>query len=580
MVPLLQVNELSKKYSGQTIFTGLSFSVFQKQKIGIIGRNGAGKSTTFRIILNQEEADGGNVIISSEARIGYIEQGDTFQKNETGLAYLMRYSSKEEWQCRKVASRFKFMAEQLAKPANELSGGWQMRLKLSGMLLLEPNLFLLDEPTNYLDLGTILLLEDFLKSYKGGFLIISHDREFLKNTCEETMEITSHRCLAFPQPLEAYLAYKEQRAASEHKINAKLNREEKHMQAFVDRFRYKSSKATQAQALIKKIDKLQIHKISIEHNASTVKINIPEIEKKKNRVLAIREMAIGYAHKILASGFDFDVKSGEKIIIVGDNGQGKSTFLKTLAGEIPPVSGKLVWFTGLKIAYYAQLPDNKLNPDEQIGDYLRRTADSNLKTEKVLQMAGDFLFSGEDLKKTIGVLSGGEKSRLILAGLLLGKPDVLLLDEPTNHLDFETVEALGIALANFNGTIIFTSHDRTFANMITDNVIEINNGQVRKHYHDYEDYVSKLEKRLVATSQENDKVEEKPTISDYEQNKELKKKIKSLENKLEKLENKQNEIHQYFLDNPLNYDLKKANELKLTEEEIRRTEEEWLEITN
>jgi len=454
-----------------------------------------------------------------------------------------------------------------------------MRLKLSAMLLLEPNLFLLDEPTNYLDLGTILLLEDFLKSYKGGFLIISHDREFLKNTCLETMEITPHRCLSFPQPLEAYLAYKEQRAASEHKINEKLNREEKHMQAFVDRFRYKSSKATQAQALIKKIDKLQVHKISIEHNASTVRINIPEIEKKKNRVLAIDNLEIGYANKVLATGFDFDVKSGEKIIVVGDNGQGKSTFLKTLAGEIPPVNGRFSWFTGLKIAYYAQLADNVLNFDEQIGDYLRRVADSNLKTEKVLQMAGDFLFSGDDLKKTIGVLSGGEKSRLILAGLLLGKPDVLILDEPTNHLDFETVEALGLALSEFNGTIIFTSHDRTFANMVASEIIEISDGKVRRHYHDYEDYVAKLEKRLIVSEVSDVKTEIKKTISDYEKNKETKKQIKSLENKLEKLEKQKEAIHKYFLDNPLNYDLKKKEELIYVEDEIKKAEEEWLKLT-
>ncbi len=579
MVPLLQVNELSKKYSGQAIFSGLSFSVFQKQKIGIIGRNGAGKSTMFRIVLGKEESDNGNVIISSEARIGYIEQENTFKDNETGLAYLIRYSKKEEWQCRKVASRFKFIAEQLEKKITELSGGWQMRLKLSAMLLLEPNLFLLDEPTNYLDLGTILLLEDFLKSYKGGFLIISHDREFLKNTCLETMEITPHRCLSFPQPLEAYLAYKEQRAASEHKINEKLNREEKHMQAFVDRFRYKSSKATQAQALIKKIDKLQVHKISIEHNASTVRINIPEIEKKKNRVLAIDNLEIGYANKVLATGFDFDVKSGEKIIVVGDNGQGKSTFLKTLAGEIPPVNGRFSWFTGLKIAYYAQLADNVLNFDEQIGDYLRRVADSNLKTEKVLQMAGDFLFSGDDLKKTIGVLSGGEKSRLILAGLLLGKPDVLILDEPTNHLDFETVEALGLALSEFNGTIIFTSHDRTFANMVASEIIEISDGKVRRHYHDYEDYVAKLEKRLIVSEVSDVKTEIKKTISDYEKNKETKKQIKSLENKLEKLEKQKEAIHKYFLDNPLNYDLKKKEELIYVEDEIKKAEEEWLKLT-
>lgn len=579
MVPFLQVNNLSKKYSGQTIFSGLSFSVFQKQKIGIIGRNGAGKSTMFRIILGQEECDSGNIIISSEARIGYIEQENYFLPEENGLAYLMRMSSREEWQCRKVASRFKFIAEQLEKPISELSGGWQMRLKLSAMLLLEPNLFLLDEPTNYLDLGTILLLEEFLKTYKGGFLIISHDREFLKNTCLETMEITPHRCLAFPRPLEAYLAYKEQRSASEHKINEKLVREQKHMQDFVDRFRYKSSKAAQAQAFIKKIDKLQTHKISIEHNSSNVRINIPPIEKKKNRVLAIREMAIGYDDVVLASGFDFDVKSGEKIIVVGDNGQGKSTFLKTLAGELMPVSGKYSWFADLKIAYYAQLSAHDLNPDEQLGDYLRRLADVNLKTEKVLQMAGDFLFSGDDLKKTVGVLSGGEKSRLILAGLLLGKPDVLILDEPTNHLDFETVEALGAALAEFNGTIIFTSHDRTFANMLASEIIEITEGRVRRHYHDYEDYVSQLEKRLIESSEDLNISEVTKVNSDYDLKKENRKRIKSLENRLSKLTEQRSAIHQYFLDNIVNYDSAKKEELSNIETEIKSLEEEWLELS-
>lgn len=578
MVPLLQVNNLSKEYGGKNIFSGLSFSIFEKQKIGIIGRNGAGKSTMFRIVLNQEEADDGNVIISSDAHIGYIEQENKFKEGETGLEYLMRNSNKEEWQCRKVASRFRFDADKLEKSVKDLSGGWQMRLKLSAMLLLEPNLFLLDEPTNYLDLGTILLLEDFLKSYNGGFLIISHDREFLKKTCLETMEITPHRCLHFPQPLEAYLAYKEQRAASEQKANIKIAREQKHMQDFVDRFRYKSSKAAQAQAFIKKIDKLEEHKISIEHNAGSVRISIPQIEKKKNNVLVADELAIGYNHTPLASGFDFNIKSGEKIIIVGDNGQGKSTFLKTIAGEIPAVAGKFSWFPGLKKAYYAQLPANDLDPNEQIGDYLRRLADSSIKTEKVLQMAGDFLFSGDDLKKPIGVLSGGEKSRLILAGLLLGKPDVFILDEPTNHLDFETVEALGQALSEFNGTIIFTSHDRTFANMVATGIVEINEGQVKRHHHGYEDYVAKLEKRLELNSSPEDITEPEKTISDYEIKKEIKRKIKSLENKLEKLSAKKEEIYKYFLDNPLDYNISKKEELAEIEKQIKEAEEEWLEL--
>lgn len=581
MAPLLQVTNLSKSYSGQTIFSGLSFSVFSKQKIGIIGRNGAGKSTLFKIILGQEEADGGQIIISPEARLGYLEQGGNFQENETGLDYLKRGSGKEDWQCLKMASRFKFTKEALNKKTSELSGGWQMRLKLSAMLLLEPNLFLLDEPTNYLDLGTILLLENFLKSYSGGFLIISHDREFLKNVADATMEITPHRCLLFPQPLEAYLAYKEERAKTEHKINAKLEREQKHLQAFVDRFRYKASKAGQAQAFIKKINKLQTHKISIEHNAGSVTINIPETERKKRRDLAIKNLTIGYEEVPLISDLEIDVKSGEKIIVVGDNGQGKSTLLKTLAGQIPPLAGRYTWFKDLKIGYYDQLSTTKLQANENLGDYLRRVSNQEIKTEKVLQMAGDFLFTPDDLKKPIGVLSGGEKSRLIIAGLLLAKPDVLILDEPTNHLDFETVEALGNALAQFNGTIIFTSHDRTFANMVATEIIELSKGKIKRDYHDYEDYVSRLEKRLASHQETNSLVSSSPKKKvnvDYEKVKEIKKRLKGLENKLTKLEAERKLLYQYFLENTTNYDHRKKTELTLIEKEIKKTETEWFSL--
>jgi ATP-binding cassette subfamily F protein 3 len=577
--PLLQVKDLSKEYGGKIIFSGLSFSVFNKQKIGVIGRNGAGKSTMFRIVLGQEEADSGKIVESSEARIAHLKQENDFLDKETGLEYLIRTSHKEEWQCLKIASRFRFDSDQLAKPISKLSGGWQMRLKLSAMLLLEPNLFLLDEPTNYLDLGTILLLEDFLKSYNGGFLIISHDRQFLKETCQQTMEITSSKCLDFPGPLEAYLAYKEQRAAGMIKTNIKIDREQKHLQEFVDRFRYKSSKAAQAQAFIKKIDKLSAHKISIEHNSGSVRINIPQAEKRKNNALVIDELTIGYHKKPLVSGFDLAIKNGEKIIITGDNGQGKSTFLKTIAGELPVIDGRFSWFADLKKAYYAQLSAEALNGSESVGDYLRRVADANLKTEKVLQMAGDFLFSGDDLKKPISVLSGGEKSRLVLAGLLLGKPDVLILDEPTNHLDFETVEALGSALADWNGTIIFTSHDRTFANMVATGIIEVNEGKAKRYYHGYEDYVNQLEKRL-AIGQKEEITETIKPVSSYAKQKENQKLVRSLENKLNKLGVEHSAIYQYFLDNPHDYSNEKKDHLKQLEKNIQELEEEWLKLSN
>ena len=576
MSPLLQVNNLEKEYGGKTIFSGLSFSIFAKQKIGVIGRNGAGKSTLFKIILGQETADKGEIILGSDTTIGSIEQENNFLSGELALDYLKRKSKKEDWQCQKVASHFKFTDEQLKKPVTKLSGGWQMRLKLSAMLLLEPNLFLLDEPTNYLDLGTILLLEDFLKNYRGAFLIISHDREFLKNTCRETIEITPHRCISFPQGIEAYLAFKEQREASDQNLNKKIDREQKHLQEFVDRFRYKASKAKQAQAFIKKIDRMEVHKISIEHNSSTVRITMPEVERLKKTILNVDNLSIGYDGLPLVSDLDFIVKGGEKLIIVGDNGQGKTTLLRTLSDDLAPVSGGFTWFPDLKKGYYAQQSINSLDINEQVGEYLRRLASSDLKTEKVLQMAGDFLFKDEDLKKAIGVLSGGEKSRLVLAGLLLSKPDILILDEPSNHLDFETVENLGLALADYNGVLLFTSHDRTFANIVATGILEVSNGRSKRYYHGYEDYISQLEKRLKLNSlfKEYEPVDKPKPV--YLEQKEKQKKIKSLENKLEKLEKQKDDIFKHFNENPINYKPEKINELAEVKRLIDEAEAQWL----
>lgn len=578
MSPLLQVNNLAKEYGGKTIFSGLSFSIFAKQKIGVIGRNGAGKSTLFRIILGKEQADKGDIIIGSNAIIGSIEQENNFIAGELAIDYLKRQSHKEEWQCQKIASHFRFDTEQLNRPVTELSGGWQMRLKLSAMLLLEPNLFLLDEPTNYLDLGTILLLEDFLKNYRGAFLIISHDREFLKNTCSETIEITSHRCISFPQGIEAYLAFKEQREVSDQNLNKKIDREQKHLQNFVDRFRYKTSKAKQAQAFIKKIDRMEVHKISIEHNSSTVRVTMPEVERLKKTILNVDDLSIGYNSKPLVSNLDFIVKGGEKLIIVGDNGQGKTTLLRTIADDLPLISGNYTWFTGLKKGYYAQQSTTNLNPNEQVGEYLRRLASGDLKTEKVLQMAGDFLFKDEDLKKDVGVLSGGEKSRLVLAGLLLSKPDILILDEPSNHLDFETVENLGLALASYNGVLLFTSHDRTFANIVATGIIEVSGGKSKRYYHGYEDYVSQLEKKLKLNSQLKEFVPPEKPKPIYLEQKERQKKIKNLENKLDKLQKQKTEIFQHFNDNPINYNPDKITELDSVKKEIDETEAAWLKM--
>lgn len=578
---LLQVSNLSKEYSGQKIFSDLSFTVSSKQKIGVIGKNGAGKSTLFKILSGNEMSDSGEIIIHEETNIGYLKQTEDWQADESALAYLQRQSSKPEWRIRQLASKFELKEDKLKQTAQSLSGGWRMRLKLSGMLLKEPNIFLLDEPSNYLDLNTILLLENYLRAYRGSFLIISHDREFLKKTCKETIEISKTGCYHYPGNIEAYLAFKERKLETMIKANDSLERQQEHWQEFVNRFRSKSSKAKQAQAMIRKINKLEEKRITIEHRAGLTRINIPPVTKRTNFALRINNLDIGYGKNTIVSDIDFDCLSGEKLAILGLNGQGKTTFLKTIAGQLSPLNGSFRLATNSRLAYHGQEEMEAMDGQEQAGDFLRRLASSDLKTEAVLKMAGDFLFRDEELKKSISVLSGGERSRLLLAGLLLSKPDLLLLDEPSCHLDFETTEALALALKKFNGTVIFASHDRTFSSLVATGIVEIKNGRAKRSHTDYNDYIIQLEKELWQQAEENseptgnNKEEERQR---YLENKARQKKIISLERDLEKMQAYKQELLAYFLEHYNEYNPQKTQELEEISRGIKDKEERWLEL--
>lgn len=578
---LLQTSNLSKEYSGQKIFTSLSFAVSEKQKIGVIGRNGAGKSTLFKIISGEEKADSGDIIIHADANIGYLRQNEDWLPQESALSYLQRLSGRPEWRARQLASKFELSADKLNQPAASLSGGWRMRLRLSAMLLKDPNLFLLDEPSNYLDLNTILLLENYLRAYRGSFLIISHDREFLKRTCQETLEISKNGCYHYPGNIESYLAFKEQKLNTLIKANESLERQQEHWQEFIDRFRSKASKAKQAQALIRKIGKLEEKRITIEHQAGITRINIPPVTKRNNLALKINNLEIGYGNQVVVTDIDFDCRSGEKLAVLGLNGQGKTTLIKTLTGRLPVLGGSFRFATNSRLAYHGQEEMEQMNGQEQAGDFLRRLAATDLKTEAVLKMAGDFLFKDDELKKPVNVLSGGERSRLLLAGLLLSKPDILILDEPTCHLDFETTEALALALQKFAGTIIFASHDRTFSSLIATGIVEINNGRAKRLHEDYNDYVTRLEKSLRYINEmetklpANDKVSERQR---YQNNKIRQKKIQSLEKELEKLQGYKQELLTYFLEHYHDYRPEKAQELEEIKRLIADKEERWLEL--
>ena len=536
MKVLLSLSQIRKRYGAQIVLDDATVAFGEGQKIGIIGRNGAGKSTLCKIITGHEEPDGGEVVKSPSLRLSYLEQHDPYKPEETVLGFLMRYTGKEEWQCGKVAGRFQMKNAMLDATIGSLSGGYRTRVKLISMLLHDPNFLMLDEPTNYLDLKTLILLEEFLQDYDGGFVIVSHDREFLKKTCEHTLEIEKGSCALYPGSVEEYLVFKEEQKEQALSYNTNVEAKKKQLQLFVDRFGAKASKATQAKSKMKQIARLKT--IEVGHALTNVHIRIPVVEKKNGIAFRCEDLAIGYPEKVVAKHINLEIMQGSHVAVLGDNGQGKTTFLRTLAEDLAPKGGKYRWGHGLKVAYYAQHVFSSIRADLTVYDHLSGMAAPGITQQEILNLAGSFLFKGDDVKKIVSVLSGGERARLCLAGLLLTKSQVLLLDEPTNHLDFETVEALGRALKTFNGTLFFISHDRTFVNLMASQIIEVQNGHVKLYPGVYEDYVYHLEQQLRNELKEDApapaaKKNEKPKLGYHEQ-KELNSQKRKLSSQLKK----------------------------------------------
>ncbi len=566
--PLLQIRNIKKSFGPKVIFDEASVNIMEKQKIGVVGRNGAGKTTLFRMILDKEEPDSGEILEMPRLQLGYIEQHDPFEKGETVLGFLERYTGKPEWECAKVASGFLLKGEQLNLPVTDLSGGYQMRVKLTATLLFEPNLLLLDEPTNFLDLSTLILLENFLSSFNGAFMVITHDREFIKRTAESILEVENGELNFFPRPLEEYLEFKQSREETAQTVNQNIERKQKQLQTFVDRFGSKASMAKSAQSKLKQIEKLDERKIQIDEPFSNVKMRIPRVEPKVGNALTCKNLKIGYPDKVVAEGISFEVERGQKVAILGDNGQGKSTFLKTIAGELESLSGKCAWKNNLQVVYYNQHVHQTMPLEKTVFDYLESVSSTG-NEQDTYEMLGNFLFEREDHTKRIEVLSGGEKARLCLAGMFLSKADVYLLDEPTNHLDFQTVEAMGQALREFNGTVFVVSHDRTFVNLLATDILEVNDQKVRRISGDYEAYVWRLEQEAKSLtgvgSSKSDAGQNAKGKPDKEKRKrlyELKKNLTSIQRKMEKLQNQ-------LADQPDNWE---------TKQELENQETKWLKV--
>ncbi|HUQ69499.1 MAG TPA: ABC-F family ATP-binding cassette domain-containing protein [Planctomycetaceae bacterium] len=494
MAVLIQIKKASKSYGEQVLLDEADAQITDDVKLGFIGRNGAGKSTLLRIILGEEELDHGEIVKNSQLRLGYLRQHDPFLPGETAHEFLMRDSGQPDWKCGEVAGEFELKGDYLYGPIARLSGGWHTRVKLAALLLHEPTLLLLDEPTNFLDLRTQILLEHFLSHYDGACLIVSHDRAFLGATCSHTLDLSRGKLTMYPGKIDAFLAYQQEQKEVIERSNAAVLAKRKHLETFIAKNKARASTATQARSKSKQLERLEL--IDVVADEATACIRPPQVDPRQGPAVRCRELVIGYPERQIASDITLEIDHGLRAAIVGDNGQGKTTLLRTLVESLPALGGEMRWGFGCQIGVYAQHVYTTLPEKQTVWEYLESNAAPGTKAQQILDLAGALLFRGAAVQKPIPVLSGGERARLCLAGLLLSQYNVLVLDEPGNHLDVDTVEALAQALTDYRGTVIFTTHDRHFMKRVATNVVEVRDGRVTSYSGGYDAYLYYVNKEI------------------------------------------------------------------------------------
>ena len=588
MAVLIQIRDAHKSYGDQVLLDGAEASIVEDVKLGFIGRNGAGKSTLLRVMLGEEDLDSGEIIRHPRLRLGYLRQHDPFQPGESALDFLMRDSEQPDWKCGEVAGRFELKGNYLNGPVSELSGGWQTRVKLAALLLHEPNLLLLDEPTNFLDLRTQLLLEQFLKTFRAACLVVSHDRAFLKQTCDQTLDLTRGKLTLYPGKIGDFLEYQQERKEHDIRVNATVLAKQKQLQKFIDKNRAGANTASQARSKQKQLDRLQLTDIAADD--ATAVIRAPRVKPRQGTVLRCTELKIGYPDNNVAENINLEIEHGQRVAIVGDNGQGKTTLLRTIVDSLPAKGGEVKWGYASDIGTYAQHVYTTLPENRTVIEQLEYQATPGTTNQDILALAGALLFRDSHTKKKIKVLSGGERARLCMAGLLLGTHNILVLDEPGNHLDVETVEALADALLNYEGTVIFTSHDRHFMKRIATNIVEVRDGCAKHYMGDYEAYLYSINQEIEVGSRDNGKPR-KPKPSDGAQsdssghrdqqklNRKRQKELKNLEKKIAKLDEEKKTLNQRLVETTdANEALKLHTEFQTVSDMLSQAEEKWLEM--
>ena len=583
---ILQANKIERSFAGEVLFDNINLQVDERDRIALVGKNGAGKSTLLKILVGEEEPTGGEINKKKDISLSYLAQDSRFESENTVYDEMLhvfddlRSTEKQlrqmelemgektgadlenlmsnydrlsenfrqaggftyEADIRSILNGFKFDESMWQMRIAELSGGQNTRLALAKMLLEKPNLLVLDEPTNHLDIDTIAWLENYLINYSGALIIVSHDRYFLDKVATITLDLTKHSLDRYVENYSSFVEQKEQKLATEAKNYEKQQKEIAALEDFVNSNLVRASTTKRAQSRRKQLEKMErLDKPEAGKKSANMTFHSDKVSG--NVVLEVENAAIGYDGEILSEPINLDLRKMNAVAVVGPNGIGKTTFIKSIVDQIPFIKGEKRFGANVEVGYYDQT-QSKLTPSNSVLDELWN--DFKLRPEvEIRNRLGAFLFSGDDVKKSVGMLSGGEKARLLLAKLSMENNNFLILDEPTNHLDIDSKEVLENALIDFDGTLLFVSHDRYFINRVATHVLELSENGSTLYLGDYDYYVEK--KAELATSKEvkleaNNQEMESSSLNDYQAQKETQKELRKLMKQVENLETEIEEL--------------------------------------
>ncbi|MCB8995446.1 MAG: ATP-binding cassette domain-containing protein [Bacteroidales bacterium] len=550
---MISMDNISVRFGGFTLLDNISFMVNPRDRVGLVGKNGAGKTTMLRLIAGLQQPSEGKVIISSGETVGYLPQqmvhpeGNTvYEEAMTAFATVLEMEKRMDFIGHELATRtdyesqsyldlidelsvlneqyelqggsslhadvektltgLGFDSSDMSRKTSEFSGGWRMRLELAKIILRRPDFILLDEPTNHLDIESIQWLEEFMEGYSGGVVLISHDRAFLDNVTNRTSEISLSKLVEYKVPYSRYVVLRQERRQQQTAAFQNQQKMIKETEEFIDRFRYKATKAVQVQSRIKQLDKVERLEVD-EEDTSAIHIKFPPAPRSGTIVMEAIGLTKKYGEKTILDKIDLIIERGERVAFVGRNGEGKTTLSKIIVGELD-YSGKLKRGHNVELGYFAQNQDELLDGNKTILDTIDQVAVGEIRT-KIRDILGAFLFRGDDVEKKVKVLSGGERSRLSMARLLLQPYNLLVLDEPTNHLDMRSKDILKNALLAYDGTLILVSHDREFLDGLVNKVYEFRDHKIKEHLGGIYDF---LHRKKMTSFRELEKKQQQLTI--------------------------------------------------------------------